>query len=76
VADEPPVLVLTELANKQLVLTDDAAGTAAATHGKVDWSSNKRGHKNRLLTTSLQGALRNEYWVLFKLQQTALVREI
>lgn len=67
--DEPPVLVLTELANKHLVLTDDnAGGHAAGTHGKVDWSCNKRAYKNRLLTTGLQGALRNEYWILFKLQ--------
>lgn len=77
VADEPPVLVLAELANKHLVLTDDnAGGHAASTHGKVDWSCNKRAYKNRLLTTALQGGLRNEYWILFKLQQTSLVREI
>jgi hypothetical protein len=28
------------------------------------------------MVTSLQGHLRNEYWVLFKLQQTSLLKEI
>jgi len=48
----------------------------ASTHSKVDWSCNKRAYKNRLMVTGLQGALRNEYWVLFKLQQTSLLKEI
>jgi hypothetical protein len=75
--DEPPQLVLGELANKQLVLTEDnTGGNVASTHSKVDWSCNKRAYKNRLMVTGLQGALRNEYWVLFKLQQTALLKEI
>ena len=75
--DEPPQLVLGELANKQLVLTDDnTGGNVASTHSKVDWSCNKRAYKNRLMVTGLQGALRNEYWVLFKLQQTSLLKEI
>jgi hypothetical protein len=69
--------VLGELANKQLVLTDDnTGGNVASTHSKVDWSCNKRAYKNRLMVTGLQGALRNEYWVLFKLQQTSLLKEI
>ena len=67
--DEPPQLILGELANKQLVLTEDnTGGPGASTHGKVDWSCNKRAYKNRLMVTGLHGALRNEYWVLFKLQ--------
>lgn len=66
--DEPPQLILGELANKQLVLTDDnTGGHVASTHSKVDWSCNKRAYKNRLMVTGLHGALRNEYWVLFKL---------
>ena len=67
--DEPPSLVLAELAGKQqLVLTEDNSGGAvAASHSKVDWSSNKRAYKYRLIVTPLQGALRNEYWTLFKL---------
>lgn len=74
---EAPQLVLGELANKQLVLTDDnTGGNVASTHSKVDWSCNKRAYKNRLMVTGLQGALRNEYWVLFKLQQTSLLKEI
>jgi hypothetical protein len=75
--DEPPQLILGELANKQLVLTDDnTGGHVASTHSKVDWSCNKRAYKNRLMVTGLHGALRNEYWVLFKLQQTSLLKEI
>jgi len=75
--DEPPQLVLGELANKQLVLTEDnTGGNVASTHSKVDWSCNKRAYKNRLMVTGLVGALRNEYWVLFKLQQTSLLKEI
>jgi hypothetical protein len=66
--DEPPVLVLGELANKHLVLTEDNTGGSVSSHSKVDWSCNKRAYKNRLMVTHLHGALRNEYWVLFKLQ--------
>ena len=67
--EEPPQLSLCELANKHLVLTaDNTGGQSAATHGKVDWCCNKRAYKNRLMVTALHGALRNEYWVLFKLQ--------
>jgi hypothetical protein len=58
------------------VLTDDNTGAPVASHGKVDWSCNKRAYKNRLMVTPLQGPLRNEYWVLFKLQQTSLVKEL
>jgi hypothetical protein len=74
--DEPPQLVLGELATKQLVLTEDNTGGAVASPGKVDWSGNKRAYKHRLMVTGLQGALKSEYWVLFKLQQTALLKEI
>jgi hypothetical protein len=74
--DEAPTLVLGELANKHLVLTDDNTGAPVASHAKVDWSCNKRAYKNRLMVTPLQGPLRNEYWVLFKLQQTSLVKEL
>ena len=75
--DEPPQLILGELANKHLVLTEDnTGGHVASTHGKVDWACNKRAYKNRLMVTGLHGALRNEYWVLFKLQVTSLVKEI
>jgi len=75
--DEPPQLILGELANKQLVLTEDNTGAnVASTHSKVDWSGNKRAYKHRLMVTGLQGALRSEYWVLFKLQQTSLLKEI
>jgi hypothetical protein len=61
---------LTELANKNLVLTDDNTGGAVnlAQHSKIDWSCNKRAYKNRLIVVPLNGALKNEYWVLFKLQ--------
>jgi hypothetical protein len=75
--DEPPQLLLGELANKHLVLTEDnTGGQVASTHGKLDWSCNKRAYKNRLMITGLQGALRNEHWLLFTLQQTSLVKEI
>jgi hypothetical protein len=75
--DEPPQLILGELANKHLVLTDDNTGVnVASTHSKVDWSCNKRAYKNRLMITGLHGALRNEHWILFRLQQTSLVKEI
>jgi len=70
------VLVLGELANKHLVLTEDNTGGSVSSHSKVDWSCNKRAYKNRLMVTHLHGALRNEYWVLFKLQQTSLVKEL
>lgn len=68
---------LNELGNKFLIFKDDNSGTnGATTHSKIDWSCNKRAYKNRLMVTSLQGHLRNEYWVLFKLQQTSLLKEI
>ena len=74
--DEPPQLVLGELATKQLVLTEDNTGGAVASPGKVDWSGNKRAYKHRLMVTGLQGALKSEYWVRVKRQQTALLKEI
>lgn len=66
--DDPPLLILGELANKHLVLTEDNTGGPVSSHSKVDWSCNKRAYKNRLMVTPLHGALRNEYWILFKLQ--------
>lgn len=75
--DEPPQLLLSELAGKQLVLIDENSGTGlASTHSKVDWSCNKRAYKNRLMVVPLTGGLRNEHWVLFQLSQTALLKEI
>mmetsp|Transcript_19576 Transcript_19576/g.30132 ORF Transcript_19576/g.30132 Transcript_19576/m.30132 type:complete len:106 (+) Transcript_19576:9413-9730(+) len=54
----------------------DNSGTHSSSMAKIDWSCNKRAYKNRLLVTGLTGGLKNEYWLLFKLQQTSLVKEI
>lgn len=75
--DEPPQLVLSELAGKQLVLTDENSGSGLApSHSKVDWASNRRGYKSRLMIVPLTGTLRNEHWILFQLPQPALLKEI
>jgi len=74
--DDPPLLNLCELANKNLTLREDSTGSHNVNYQKIDWSCNKRAYKNRLMVTPLQGGLKNEYWIMFELQQPALLKEI
>jgi hypothetical protein len=53
--------------SKNMQLVGSNGGDGVITYAKTDWSVNKRAYKHRIIIKQLQGALRNEYWLLFYL---------
>jgi len=62
--------------SKQMVMVANNGNDNINSYQKTDWSVNKRGYKHRIIIKNLTGELRSEYWILFKLQEPVLLREI